>query len=75
MEIQTVNGYDGHAYGDLLYGVKSIAEFLGMRPKQAQHRCDDGTIPTFKIGRNVCARKSTLREWLDKMERAHAEDG
>ena len=67
MEIQTIDSQGNSQAGDLLYGVKAIAAYLGMRPNQAQHRCDDGTIPTFNIGRNVCARKSRLQDWIEEM--------
>lgn len=53
---------------DLLYGARSIAEFLGITEKQARHRIDDGHIPTFRIGSTICARKITLTQWLADME-------
>ena len=58
---------------DLLYGVKAIAGFLGLTERQAQHRIDDGEIPTFRLGGKkrgtICARRSSLRTWLDYLER------
>jgi len=58
---------------DLLYGVKAIAAVLGLTQHQAQHRIDDGEIPTFRLGGKkrgtICARRSTLRRWLDDLER------
>ena len=59
--------------GDLLYGVKAIAKFLGMRKDQCQHRCDEKRIPTFRIGRNIVARKTTLARWVEDMEAAGTE--
>jgi hypothetical protein len=35
---------------------------------QCQHRCDDKTIPTFRMGRNIVARKSTLAKWVAALE-------
>ncbi len=53
---------------DLLYGAIAIARFLGIMPRQTRHLSFTGRIPTFKIGRNVCARKSTLTAWLEQQE-------
>ncbi len=54
--------------GDLLYGVPAIASHLGIGVKQCRHRIDAKAIPAFKIGGTICARKSSLKEWLDKLE-------
>jgi hypothetical protein len=54
---------------DLLYGVPAIAAFLGLRTKQARHRISDGTIPSFRIGGTICARRSSLAAWLEECER------
>lgn len=58
---------------DLLYGVKAIAAFLGLTRPQAQHRIDRGELPTFRLGEGVrgtiCARRTTLRAHLAKLER------
>lgn len=58
---------------DLLYGVKAIGTFLGLTERQAQHRIDGGTIPTFRLGGKtrgtICARRATLRAWLSALER------
>lgn len=55
---------------DLLYGLNAIAAYLRMRPRQAKHRALRGEIPTFKMGRSVCARKATLKAWLADREAA-----
>lgn len=54
---------------DLLYGVKAIGQFLGLTRPQAQHRIDEGTIPTFRMGSTICARRTSLRTWLAECER------
>lgn len=55
--------------GDLLYGVKAIAEFLGISVRQAQWWCDKGNIPTFRIGsKAIASRKTTLTRWMDEQE-------
>jgi hypothetical protein len=53
---------------DLLYGCEAIAEHLGLGIQQVKHRIRKRDIPTFRIGRNVCARRSTLLGWLARIE-------
>jgi excisionase family DNA binding protein len=53
---------------DLLYGSRSIAEFLGIKPRAAEHLIEQKRIPYFKIGRTVCARRSRLMAALDELE-------
>lgn len=64
---------DDLSQADLLYGVKAIAAFLGLTDRQAQHRIDDGALPTFRLGGKargtICARRTTLRSHLAKLER------
>ncbi|MEH3117092.1 MAG: DNA-binding protein [Methylorubrum populi] len=55
---------------DLLNGVEAIAKYLRMTPRQVRHRALTGEIPTFKIGRTVCARESSLTSWLAAAEAA-----
>jgi len=49
---------------DLLTGYEQIGAFIGLSPRQAQHRALTGTLPVFKMGRATCATKSGLRGWL-----------
>lgn len=51
---------------DLLSGYDEIAAYVGLTPRQAQHRALSGSLPTFKMGRTTCATKSGLRSWLAK---------
>ncbi|WP_454917297.1 helix-turn-helix transcriptional regulator [Xanthobacter sediminis] len=60
---------------DLLYGVPAIAEFLNLKPAAVYHLAAKGTLPTFKIGAKVCARRSTLTAWLADQEAASAKGG
>ena len=53
---------------DLLYGLHAIAGHLGMTPRQAKHRALTKLIPTFKIERTVCARRSSLDAWIAEQE-------
>ncbi len=54
---------------DLIRGVKKISAELGWSPRQTFHAHEAGHIPTFKIGRAVCARRSTLRDHITRLER------
>ncbi len=59
---------------DLCYGADAIAEHIGIERRQVYHLHDTGSLPTFKIGWKVCARRSALDAWLAKQEEgaAHA---
>lgn len=48
------------AAGDALYGVAAIAKHLQWTERQVLHRHEKGELPTFKIGRTVCATRSGL---------------
>lgn len=57
---------------DLLHGVAAIAVHLSMTRKQVYHLHDRGQLPTFKVGRTVCARRSTLASHFAALEaKAH----
>lgn len=45
---------------DLLYGLAAIGSHIGLTARQAEHLIAKGEIPTFKMGRTVCARQSEL---------------
>ena len=68
MEAQLAVKGDTVKGGDLLYGVPAIADFLGLRVRQARHQCETGRVPTFKLGQIICARRSTLWRWLGEQE-------
>jgi hypothetical protein len=53
---------------DLLYGYGAIAAYLNLRIRQAKHIAEKQSLPTFKIGKTVCARRSTLSAWLAEQE-------
>lgn len=46
--------------GEMLYGVPAIAMHLGMTAKTVYHLHTRKRIPTFKLGRMVCATRSDL---------------
>lgn len=60
---------------DLLHGVAAIAAHLSMTAKQVYHMHGNGQLPTFKIGKTVCARRSTLAKHFEAQERAAREGG
>ncbi len=49
---------------DLCHGIDEIAEHLGLSKDQCKHLHQEGRIPTFRIGRSVCALRSKLDAWL-----------
>lgn len=55
---------------DLLHGVPAIAAHLNMTTKAVYHMHDQGKLPTFRMGRTVCARKSTLADYFAGLEAA-----
>jgi len=62
----------GNSGADLLYGLEAIAEFVGLTVPQVKHQIAISGWPTFKQGRTVCARRSTLAKHFDAQERAAA---
>lgn len=59
---------------DLLYGVEAIARYLNMTTAQVYHLHGDRKMPTFKMGKKVCARKASLITWLEAMEKGPRDD-
>ena len=53
---------------DLLYGLEAIAEHVGLTIPQVKHQIDKSAWPTFKQGRIVCARRSTLAKHFEAQE-------
>lgn len=56
--------------GDLCYGARAIAQHLGITPRQALGLMERGRLPFFREGRVLCARRSTLNDWLAQREAA-----
>ena len=40
--------------------MQEIADFLGMRRRQAQHWIDTDQIPHFRIGRSICGNRASI---------------
>ena len=55
-------------HADLLTGYEAIGEYLNWKPRTVRHRVVQGEIPTFKVGRHCCARRSSLNAWLAEQE-------
>ena len=55
---------------DLLYGMSKIADYMGVKRSVAYHLAATQRIPVFRIGRTVCARRSTVSAALEQMEAA-----
>lgn len=51
---------------DLLTGAREIAAYLGWAPRTL--RSHEAVMPVFRIGRTLCARKSSLEAWLADRE-------
>jgi hypothetical protein len=47
---------------DLVWGIKGIAEELGLKPRQAFHLIENGRIPCGKIGDRVVGSRTKLRQ-------------
>lgn len=54
---------------DLLSGAESIARFMGVKPRRVYHLAETQRLPVFRIGSTLCARRSTLLQWVEDMER------
>ncbi|RWR08479.1 MerR family transcriptional regulator [Paenirhodobacter populi] len=60
---------------DLLYGIGAIASHLGVRARQALYLKEKGEIPTFKVGKTICARRSLLDAWLEEAAKGGRANG
>lgn len=59
---------------DLLNGAKAIAQFMyGEATITAQrrvyHAAENLGMPTFRIGKTICSRRSTILRWIEEQER------
>ena len=53
---------------DLLDGMPAIAKFYGCSERRGYYLAENRLIPAFKVGEKWCARKSTLRAHIEKLE-------
>lgn len=57
--------------GDILIGAYQIAEFLfGDRNKRRKvyHLAETSRLPVFRLGTELCARRSVLMTWIAEQE-------
>jgi hypothetical protein len=54
---------------DILQGAQAIADFGGWTRRQVYHFVGHG-LPVFRIGSNLCARKSSILAWIELQERS-----
>ena len=63
---------DGNRIGDdLIRGAKPLADFLGWSERQVYNAHARGVLPTFNLGRALCARRSSLRAHIAALEAGH----
>lgn len=55
---------------DVLRGADAIAKFLGLPRRAVYHAASKETLPVFRLGETILARKSTLLAWIADQERA-----
>jgi excisionase family DNA binding protein len=53
---------------DLLHGTENIAGYLGLTVRQVERHIAQSSLPVFRLGRTVCARRSSLDSWLSEVE-------
>lgn len=56
---------------DILHGADAIAQFLYGNTKQRRkiyHMAEHGYFPHFRLGTMICARQSTLINWIATQE-------
>ena len=61
---------------DILEGAAAIAEYLLGTPDQRRRiywLAENQSLPLFRLGQTLCARKSTLSQWIGEQERAGIE--
>jgi hypothetical protein len=52
---------------DLLYGIKRIADHLGLTPRQVEHMIARCNLPTFKMGAIVCTTRSAIASHFEQL--------
>jgi hypothetical protein len=54
---------------DVLYGVGTIARFVGLPVEEAKRLIATAQLPSFDVGGMACASKEVLRAWRASRER------
>jgi hypothetical protein len=55
---------------DLLYGMRKISAYLNVTPSVGYHLAATNQIPTFKMNKTVCAKRSAIDRALEAAEEA-----
>lgn len=55
---------------DLLTGADQIAAFLGWPRRTVYHAVSKKSLPSFRIGETICARKSKILAFIEAQEAA-----
>ena len=55
---------------EMLYGIPAIASAIGLTDRQVRWLIHSAQLPSFKIGRRVCSRRSSLAAWIEAREGA-----
>lgn len=55
---------------DLIFGAGEIAEVLGITTRQVYYIHQQEQMPFFRIGSTLCARRSTLMNWITETEQS-----
>lgn len=56
---------------DILHGAAEIALFLygdEKHRKKVYRLIESGKLPHFRLGANICSRRSVLRQWIERQE-------
>lgn len=71
LDVHRLDAADESVAPDILRGADQIALFLfgdsGAR-RRIYDLAEAGVLPVFRLGRIICARRSTLRSWIDHQE-------
>jgi hypothetical protein len=54
---------------DLMIGAKPISKFTGIPVRKIFYLAETGRLPCFKLGKLWAARKSTLKDYIERLER------
>lgn len=73
MSTQITPGHD--LSDDIVIGADAIAAFVGLTRRQVYGCVARGTMPIFKIGALVCARRSSILLWIEEQERDKSSAG
>lgn len=54
--------------GDIVVGAAAISKMLGITRRAVYHAISEGSIPSFRIGKTICIRRSTAALWIQAQE-------